>query len=132
MAQGGAEFRPRAETANWALASTVGWVVLWVPTRDTSLLFAGALCGALWLQCRQRIVVDGRFVQRIGLHPVVLDLGTAEVICTGRPWWAELFFCGRSLQLRDAGGRRLYLESWLWDAETRSTFVEAVSRGSRP
>ncbi len=46
----------------------------------------------------------------------------------GRAWWGELFFWSPSLQLRDADGHRLYLESWLWDATTRSGFVEAVTR----
>ena len=85
------------------------------------------MCFALWLQCRQRIVVDGGTVHRIGLRPVVLDLATAEVVCTGRRWWQELFFLGQSLQLRDADGHRLYLESWLWDAPTRAAFVEAIA-----
>ena len=93
---------------------------------DLGLLFPGAMCFALWLQCRQRLVVDGDAVYRIGLHPTVLDLSTAEVVAPGSRWWHELFFLGRSLQLRDADGHRLYLESWLWDAETRTAFVEAV------
>ena len=60
----------------------------------------------------------------------MLDLGTAEVVCEGTHWWRELFLLGKSLQLRDADGHRLYLESWLWDAATRTAFVEAVTDGS--
>jgi hypothetical protein len=91
---------------------------------DFGMLFPAVMCFALWLQCRQRIVVDGGTVYRIGLRPVVLDLSTAEVVTPGRRWWLELFFLGQSLQLRDADGHRLYLESWLWDATTRAAFVE--------
>jgi hypothetical protein len=120
------EYRPSAGTASWSLAAATGWTVLAFALRDTGLLFPAGGCFALWLQCRQRLEVDNRFVRRIGLRPVVLDLATAEVVCTGGRWWHELFFLGRSLQLRDADGHRLYLESWLWDASTRSAFVEAV------
>ncbi len=38
---------------------------------------------------------------------------------------------GQSLQLRDADGHRLYLESWLWDAPTRAAFVEAIGGATR-
>jgi hypothetical protein len=120
------EYRPNAETANWSLAAAVGWSVLAFALGDFGMFFAAAMCFALWLQCRQRIVVDGTTVYRVGLHPVVFDLATAEVISTGRRWWQELFFLGQSLQLRDADGHRLYLESWLWDASTRAVFVEAI------
>jgi len=44
---------------------------------------------------------------------------------TGSSWWRELFFCSMPLQLRDAEGHRLYLESWLWDVRTRLELVEA-------
>jgi hypothetical protein len=93
---------------------------------DFGMLFPAVMCCALYLQCRQRIVVDGGTVYRVGLRPVVLDLATAEVVAPGRRWWQELFFLGQSLQLRDADGHRLYLESWLWDATTRTAFVEAI------
>ncbi len=123
------EYRPSPGTASWSLATATGWTVLAFGWRDMSLLFPAAMCFALWLQCRQRIVVDGEVVYRVGLRPVIFDLATAEVVCTGGRWWQELFFLGRSLQLRDADGHRLYLESWLWDASTRSAFVEAVAGG---
>jgi hypothetical protein len=122
------EFRPRTETLHWAAASTVGFAVLAIATRDGTYLFPGAMCFALLLQCAQRIEVDGRYVHRVGLRPTVLDLGTAEIVHAGSSWWRELFFCGPVLQLRDADGHRLYLESWLWPLETRLVFVEAVSR----
>jgi hypothetical protein len=137
MAQGGAEsnvpageYRPSPGTASWSLAAATGWAVLAFLIHDFGLLFPAAMCFALWLQCRQRLVVDGRSVFRIGLRPTVLDLATAEVVCDGHRWWRELFFLGPSLQLRDADGHRLYLESWLWDASTRSAFVEAISDGA--
>jgi hypothetical protein len=121
------EYRPSPGTASWSLAVAAGWTVLAFALHDFGLLFPVAMCFALWLQCRQRLVVDGHAVYRIGLHPTVLDLSTAEVVAPGGHWWHELFFLGRSLQLRDADGHRLYLESWLWDAETRTAFVEAVA-----
>ena len=121
------EYRPSSETANWSLAATAGWTVLAFALHDMGLLFPAAMCFALWLQCRQRIVVDSGLVHRLGLRPVSLDLASAEVVCAGGRWWQELFFLGRSLQLRDADGHRLYLESWLWDAPTRAAFVEAIA-----
>lgn len=120
------EYRPSSETANWALAATAGWAVLAFVLHDRGLGFPAVMCFALWLQCRQRIVVDGDEVYRVGLRPVMLDLSTAEVVSPGARWWHELFFLGKSLQLRDAAGHRLYLESWLWDAPTRAAFVEAI------
>lgn len=123
------EYHPSAGTASWSLAAATGWTVLALAGRDLGLLFPASGCFALWLQCRQRLVVEGALVHRRGLRPVVLDLATAEVVCTGGQWWRELFFLGRSLQLRDADGRRLYLESWLWDARTRKAFVEAIAPG---
>jgi hypothetical protein len=120
-------FRPSPDTANWSLAATAGWLALWLGTRDASYLFPGAMCGALWLQCRQRIVVDGRTAHRVGLRPVTIDLMSAEVVFPGRSWWRELFFLGRSLELRDADGHRLYLESWLWPREVRAQLVAATA-----
>jgi len=123
------EYRPSSGTANWALAATTGWVAVALGGRDLTLLFPAAMCFTLWLQCRQKLVVEGNSVYRIGLRPVLLDLSTAEVVCTGARWWQELFFLGHSLQLRDADGHRLYLESWLWDEATRTMFAEASRRG---
>jgi hypothetical protein len=100
--------------------------VLCIGLHDGSFIFTALAFGALWLQCRQRLVVDGQFVRRIGLRPCVLDLATAEVVSVGRRWWVELFFLGRSLQLRDADGHRLYLESWLWDDVTRAVLAQAA------
>jgi hypothetical protein len=120
------------ETAHWAAAATIGCVVLAFGTGDRTYLFPAGMFFALLFQCAQSIVVDGRYVSRVGLRPVVLDLLTAEVVHTGSPWWRELFFCGPMLQLRDEEGRRLYLESWLWDATTRAAIVEAVGRQPHP
>src|SRR6185369_928408 len=116
------EYRPSSGTANWSLAVATGWTVLAFGLHDLAMLFPASMCFALWLQCRQRLVVDGLAVYRFGLRPVTLDLSTAELVCTGGRWWHELFFLGQSLQLRDADGHRLYLESWLWDASTRNAF----------
>jgi hypothetical protein len=132
MAQGGAagKLRPRMETVHWAAAATVGCVVLAIAGRDGTYLFPGGMCFALLLQCTQRLEVDGRYVRRIGLRPVVLDLSTAKVTHAGSSWWRELFLCGPALQLRDADGNRLYLESWLWDIPTRISVLQAI--GHRP
>ena len=124
------EYRPSSGTATWSLAAATGWMVLAFGLADLGLLFPASMCLLLWMQCRQRLVVDGGTVYRIGLRPVVLDLTSAELVCAGRCWWQELFFLGKSLQLRDADGHRLYLESWLWDAPTRMAFVEAIAEGS--
>jgi hypothetical protein len=123
------EYRPSSGTANWSLAAASGWTVLAFGLHDLTMLFPASMCFALWLQCRQRLVVDGADVYRVGLRPVRLDLSTAELVCAGSRWWRELFFLGQPLQLRDADGHRLYLESWLWDAATRSAFFEAVADG---
>jgi hypothetical protein len=134
MAHGSAEgeIRPRAETASWtAVAATVFGAAALI-TRDASYLFPAVMFALLRAQCGQRIVREGRFVRRIGLRPVELDLSTAQVVRGGVAWWRELFFCGRSLELRDAEGHRLYLESWLWDAETRHAFAEAAGGMRRP
>lgn len=132
MAHGGAEHRPRLDTLHWAAASTLGCVVLTIGTRDGSYLFPAAMAFALMLQCAQRIVIDGRYVHRMGLRPVTLDLNTAEVVHTGSSWWRQLFFCGPMLELRDADGHRLYLESWLWEPATRDQLVERATAKLRP
>jgi hypothetical protein len=122
------EIRPRSDTAHWAAALALGWLVLCIGLRDASFMFTAGMFGALWLQCRQRLVIEGQYVRRVGLRPCRLDLSTAEVVSAGRRWRVELFFLGRSLQLRDADGHRLYLESWLWDDVTRAGLAEAAGR----
>ena len=122
------EHRPSSQTLHWSAASMVGLVVLAIATHDGTYLFPAAMCFALMLQCSQRVVVDRRFVRRIGLRPTQIDLTTAEIVHTGSAWWRQLFFCGPMLQLRDAEGHRLYLEAWLWDAATRDALVAAVPR----
>jgi hypothetical protein len=118
------------DTVHWAAAACIGCLVLAIATRDGAYLFPGGMCFALLLQCLQRLEFDGRFVRRVGLRPVVLDLSTAEIAHGGSSWWRELFLCGPVLQLRDADGNRLYLESWLWDVPTRVSVLEAI--GPRP
>src|SRR5467141_50962 len=90
VAQGGAsavipagEYRPSADTANWSLAAATGWSIAAIAMADLGFLFPASMCLALWLQCRQRLVVDGHSVHRIGMRAVVLGLGTAEVVCRG-------------------------------------------------
>src|SRR4051812_50217868 len=104
MAHGGAndflEIRPRDDTANWAAAVGVGWLVLFLATRDTGYLFPAGMLGALWLQCRQRLVIDGTTVSCVGLHPLVLALSTPGGVGTGRAWGGGLFFFGRRPRLR--------------------------------
>ena len=127
MAHGGAtdlELRPRNETQQWMAAATVGSAVLAIALRDVAYLFVGAVFLALLLQCGQRIVVDRGSAQRFGLRPVVIDLNTAEVVKPGSAWWRELFFCATPMLLRDADGNRLYVESWLWDADARAALLE--------
>ena len=68
----------------------------------------------------------GDRARRTGLRAVELDLSTAKIKATGRAWWIELFFLGRCLELRDADGRGLLLESWLWSKGTRDALVAAV------
>ena len=120
---------PRDETKHWAAAGAVGCAVLAIVLRDPVYLFTGAMCFALLLQTAQRLEFEGRFVQRIGLRPVMIDLSTAVVVHEGTSWWRELFFCGRVLQLRDDDGNRLYLESWLWDEGVRHWFVDRCPAG---
>ena len=130
MAQGSAaelELRPRTQTQHWMAAATAGSVVLAVALHDATYLFVGAMFFALLLQTGQRIVVDNGSAQRFGLRPVVIDLHTAEVVKRGASWWRELFLCATPFMLQDADGKRLYLESWLWDAPTRAAFVEAIA-----
>src|SRR3954453_20222674 len=61
------EYRPSADTANWSLAAAVGWISLAFVLDDFGMLFPAAMCLSLWLQCRQRIVVEGTCVHRVGL-----------------------------------------------------------------
>ena len=131
--QGGTEIEevhPRGEAAHWAGACTAGCLVVALATGDASWFFLAAVGVAYLLQCAQKIEIDGRFIKRVGLRPVVLDIATAEVVHSGSSWWRELFVLGPRLQLRDAEGNRLYLEAWLWEPATRTRFVEAVSRGA--
>jgi hypothetical protein len=128
MAHGGAgaEFRPRTDTQHWAAAATAGAAVLALAMRDGTYLFPAAMTFALLLQCTQRIVVEAGVARRVGLRPAEIDLSTAQVVHSGSRWWRELFLCGAPLQLRDADGRRLYVESWLWDACARDALLEAA------
>jgi hypothetical protein len=111
-------------------AATAGSVVLAIALHDATYLFVGAMFFALLLQTGQRIVVDNGSAQRFGLRPVVIDLHTAEVVKSGASWWRELFLCATPFMLQDADGKRLYLESWLWDAATRDVILERSRTGA--
>ena len=93
---------------------------------DATYLFAGAMFLTV---APDDATHRGRGWRRAphGLRPVELDLSTAYLVHTGCSWWRELFFCGPCLQLRDANGRRLYLESWLWEPTTRAELLEATT-----
>ena len=95
-------------------------------TGSRGTLWFAAIPFLLFVQCFQRVEVDDDRVRRTGLRAVDLDLSTARVKATGRSWWVELFFLGRCLELRDADGRGLLLESWLWSKATRDALVDAA------
>ena len=82
-----------------------------VPVRRgarSSRCCCNAASASWWIAGRPSASVCGRSC---------IDLHTAEVVKPGSAWWRELFFCGDAVLLRDADGNRLYVESWLWDAD---------------
>jgi hypothetical protein len=125
-------YRPRTETLHWAGALTLGFGVVALVTRDATYLVLATLGFAVALQCTQRIVVDGRYVQRSGLRAATVDLATAKVVHAGSSWWRELFLAGPVFQLRDAEGNRLYVESWLWSVHVRGALLRAVEGRVHP
>ena len=121
-----AVFRPRAATARAAAFACAGLLVLGIVTGARNAVWVAAVPFLFFAQCFQRLEVAGHRARRTGLRAVDLDLSTAQVKATGRAWWIELFFLGRCLELRDADGRGLLLESWLWSKETRDAIVAQV------
>ena len=127
-ARGGAQFvfRPRAATARAAAFVCAGLLVLGIVTGSRNAVWVAAVPFLFFAQCFQRLEVIGHHARRTGLRAVDLDLSTARVKATGRAWWIELFFLGRCLEIRDADGRGLLLESWLWSKGTRDAIVAKV------
>jgi len=119
-------FRPRAATARASAFVCAGLLVLSIASQSRNAIWIAAIPFLFFVQCFQRVEVVGDTARRTGLRAVELDLSTARVKATGRPWWVELFFLGRCLELRDADGRGLLLESWLWSKGTRDALVAAV------
>jgi hypothetical protein len=103
-----------------------GLLVLAIVAESRNAVWIAAIPFLFLAQCFQRVEVIGDRARRTGLRAVELDLSTARVKATGRPWWVELFFLGRCLELRDADGRGLLLESWLWSRGTRDALVATV------
>ena len=126
--RGGAHsvFRPRAATARAAAFVCAGLLVLGIVTGSRNAVWVAAVPFLFFAQCFQRLEVEGHRVRRTGLRAVDFDLSTAQVKATGLAWLIELFFLGRCLELRDADGRGLLLESWLWSKETRDAIVAKV------
>jgi hypothetical protein len=123
-------FRPRVGTAKASALVCAVFLALTIVTGSRGTLVYAAIPFLFFVQCFQHVEVAGNRARRTGLRAVELDLSTARVAKTGRSWWAQLFFLGRCLELRDADGRGLMLEAWLWSASTRQALVEAVARAN--
>jgi len=123
-------FRPRVGTAKASAFACAAFLAVTVVTGSRGTLIYAAIPFMFFVQCFQHVEVTGNRARRTGLRAVELDLSTARVAKTGRSWWAQLFFLGRCLELRDADGRGLMLEAWLWSASTRQALVEAVTRAN--
>jgi len=119
-------FRPRPATAKAAAVACAGLLLLSVATGSRDAVWLAAVPFLLLVQCFQAVHLIGYHARRTGLRAVEIDLATAQVKATGRSWWVELFFLGRCLEIRDADGRGLLLESWLWSKATRDEIVQMV------
>ena len=119
-------FRPRAMTAEVSAVVCAVFLVTSIATGSRESIWLAAIPFMLFAQCFQHLDVQGNRARRHGLRAVELDLSTAEIKATGRSWWVELFFLGHCLELRDADGRGLLLESWLWSKSTREAVLDAV------
>jgi hypothetical protein len=119
-------FRPRPATAKVAAVACAAFLVVTFATGSRDMLWFAAIPFLIFLQCFQRIEIAGDHARRVGLRAVTLDLTTTWVQATGRSWWMELFFLGRSLELRDAERHGLLIESWLWSKATRDAVVGAA------
>jgi hypothetical protein len=116
-------FRPRGATAKVSAAACAIFLGASLVTGSRGPIWLAAVPFLLFVQCFQHLDVTGSRVRRFGLRAVEVDLATAEVKATGRSWWVELFFLGRCLELRDADGHGLLLESWLWSKATRDELL---------
>jgi hypothetical protein len=128
-------FRPRAGTARASAVLCAALLVVTITSGSRGVLLYAAVPFMFFVQCFQHVEVAGNRARRTGLRAVELDLSTARVAAAGRPWWAQLFFLGRCLELRDAEGHGLMLEAWLWSAATRQALVDAIATadpGSMP
>lgn len=119
-------FRPRAATAKVSAAACAIFLGVSLATGSRGPIWLAAVPFLFLAQCFQHLEVVGNRARRYGLRAVELDLTTAEIAATGRSWWVELFFLGHCLELRDADGRGLLLESWLWSSSTRDALLRAV------
>ena len=119
-------FRPRAATAKLAALSCAALLLMSAATSSRGPLTVAVVPFLFFVQCFQHVEVAGNRARRTGLRAVDLDLTTAHVKTTGRSWWMQLFFLGRCLELRDADGRGLLLEGWLWSAATQQALVDAL------
>ena len=124
-------FRPRPVTARASAFVCAGLLVVGIVTQSRNAVWCAAIPFLFFVQCFQRVEVSDDRARRTGLRAVDLDLSTAKIKATGRPWWIELFFLGRCLEIRDADGRGLLLESWLWSKATRDALVAAVAAFDR-
>jgi hypothetical protein len=120
-------FRPRTGTAKVSALLCAVLLAVTIVTGSRSMLVYAALPFMFFVQCFQQLRIDGNRAQRTGLRAVDFDLSTARVKTTGRSWWMQLFFLGHCLELRDADGKGLLLEAWLWSPETRQAVLEAVA-----
>jgi len=113
---GGSErvFRPRPATAKAAAVACAALLALSLASGSRDAIWLAAIPFLLLVQCFQSVRLIGPYARRTGLRAVQIDLATATVKATGRSWWVELFFLGRCLEIRDADGHGLLLESWLW------------------
>jgi hypothetical protein len=126
-------FRPRPATAKAAAIACAAFLALSLATGSRDAIWLAAIPFLLLAQCFQAVHLSGHRARRTGLRAVEIDLATAQVKATGRSWWVELFFLGRCLEIRDADGRGLLLESWLWSKATRDEIrrmVRAETGGS--
>jgi hypothetical protein len=115
--------RPRPATAKAAAIACAVLLLLTVATGSRDSIWLASIPFLLLAQCFQSVHLIGHHARRTGLRAVQIDLSTATVKQTGRSWWVELFFLGRCLELRDADGRGLLLESWLWSKATREELL---------
>jgi len=120
-------FRPRPATAKASGIACAALLALTLVTGSRDLLWLAAVPFLFVVQCFQSVHVIGNYARRTGLRAVQIDLSTATVKATGRSWWVELFFLGRCLELRDADGHGLLLESWLWPQAMRDELAERAS-----